>query len=266
MDEFTHKAPNADSFLTGLIVTLNAKGFDKIANVLIGSKCKITFTDRWSTKDGGSLYGAFSTTLELEIPANKYHDAEKLTDEEKKTIKKYGYDLLHPKTTGLEVTDVTFSVLVSDDAPTSPVIYRSKNVQYDETTEFARSLLYTLENALRYFVATKINENQAVAVVDSDFIKDWEHAKHKEALPPRKPLDSHIIYYSSFEQLRRIITQSNNWDKIFKTYFGRQTSVISRLNELDEIRDTLAHNRIISQFDYNSFKSLFDVVMGCIEG
>jgi len=266
MSEFTYKAPNADGFLNGLIATLNAKGFDKIANVLVGSKCKITFTDRWSTKDGGSLFGAFSTTLELEIPANKYQDAEKLPDEQKEIIKKLSCELLHPKTTGLEITNVTYTVLISDDNPLTPEPYRSKNVQYDPTTECARSLLYTLENALRYFVATKINENQAVAVIDSDFIKDWEHAKHKEALPPRKPLDSNIIFYSSFEQLRRIITQNNNWDKIFKTYFGRQTSVISRLNELDEIRDTLAHNRIISQFDYNSFKSLFDVIMGCIEG
>ena len=89
--------------------------------------------------------------------------------------------------------------------------------------------------------------------------------KRKETLPPRQPCDLHIIYYSSFDQLKKIIVQNENWEKIFKTYFGRQTGVISRLNELDDIRDTIAHNRIISTFDFSSLKTLYDQIMGCIE-
>lgn len=130
-------------------------------------------------------------------------------------------------------------------------------------TESTHLLLYSLENKLREFVAKKIKANGAK--VDANIMRDWEHKKAKEALPPRKPLNSELINYSSFDQLRLIITQNENWEKVFKKYFGRQTGVISRLNELDDIRDTIAHNRMLSDFDYQSFKTLYDQIMRCVE-
>jgi hypothetical protein len=263
---FTFEAPNADSFLEALLVMLRSHGNAQVADLLSGSKCTIIDTKQWAQRNGGTLWDGNATRITLAIPAYKYQEAiSSIGDFEKDLIKTIGNDLIQPQVTGLEITEVTFSIRLRDSKPFSPEPYKSKNVTYDERTEFAKSLLYTLENALRDFVWGKIYENQGIAVLDKDFIKDWEGAKRKEALPPRKPLDSQIIQYSSFEQLRRIITQHENWEKIFKTYFGRQTSIISRLNELDEIRDTLAHNRILSEYDFNSFMSLFTLIKGCIE-
>jgi hypothetical protein len=136
------------------------------------------------------------------------------------------------------------------------------SIEIDEQTEHARSLLYELENSLRQFVGSKIEEKNGE--IDQAFVKCWESAKKKEFLPPRKPLESKLINYSSFEHLRKIITHNNNWDKIFRTYFGRPNGVISRINEVDEIRDTIAHNRILSDFDYKSFITLYNEIMGCI--
>ena len=136
-------------------------------------------------------------------------------------------------------------------------------IRIDDQTEHARSLLYELENTLRQFVSSKIAINNCE--IDEDFVKSWESTKKKEFLPPRKPLETPLINYSSFEQLRRIITQNNNWEKIFKSHFGRQNGVISRINEIDEIRDTIAHNRILSDFDYKSFITFYNELMGCIE-
>jgi hypothetical protein len=53
-----------DSFLEGLIVILKTKGYEKIADLLYGSKCTISHADRWSTKDGGTLWSADSTTVD----------------------------------------------------------------------------------------------------------------------------------------------------------------------------------------------------------
>ena len=50
-----------------------------------------------------------------------------------------------------------------------------------------------------------------------------------------------------------------------REYFGRSDGVISRINELDELRDTIAHNRIISSFDYNSLKTLHGEILGCLD-
>jgi hypothetical protein len=125
---------------------------------------------------------------------------------------------------------------------------------HDEQTEDARLLLYSLENELRQFVSNKLQEKGGT--VDESILKDWNGSKKKEFMPPRQPIECPLIDYSSFDQLKKIIVQNENWEKIFRSYFGRQNGVISRLNELDDIRDTIAHNRILSTFDFNSFKTL----------
>jgi len=134
---------------------------------------------------------------------------------------------------------------------------------HDQQTEEARLLLYTLENKLRQFVSSKIREKNGN--IDPAFQKDWESSKKKEFLPPRKPLECDLINYSTFDQIKRIITQNENWSKIFREYFGRPDGVMSRINELDDIRDTIAHNRIISNFDFESLKTLHRQILGCLE-
>ena len=133
----------------------------------------------------------------------------------------------------------------------------------DQQTEDARLLLYSLENKLRQFVLFNIKKNKGK--IDANILRDWESSKRKEFMPPRQPLESDLINYSSFDQLKRIIVQNENWDKIFKSFFGRPEGVISRINELDDIRDTIAHNRVLSNFDYNSFKTLYGQITGCLE-
>lgn len=130
-------------------------------------------------------------------------------------------------------------------------------------TEDVHQLLYSLESKLRQFVSAKIQE--ANGRIDEGIIRDWESSKRKEALPTRKPIDYDIIYYSTFDQLKMIIVQNENWEKIFKRYFGRPNGVISRINELDDIRNTIAHNRMLSEFDYDCFKTLYGQILSCIE-
>lgn len=133
----------------------------------------------------------------------------------------------------------------------------------DTRTEDAHLLLYQLENKLRLFILRKIKENGGK--IGESIMRDWQSSKKKEYRPPRQPLDCDLINYSSFDQLKKIIVQNENWSKIFKPYFGRPDGVISRINELDDIRDTIAHNRVLSAFDYNSFKTLYAQIIGCIE-
>lgn len=139
----------------------------------------------------------------------------------------------------------------------------NKMISTDAKTENSRLLLFDLENRLRMFIAENIEKNQGI--IDESIRKSWEKNKQKEFLPIRQPLQTEPINYSNFEQLRLIVTQNENWEKIFRKYFGRRESVISRINELDDIRDTIAHNRIISEFDYNSLKTLYGQIIGCLE-
>jgi hypothetical protein len=136
-------------------------------------------------------------------------------------------------------------------------------VVFNQQTEDARLLLYSLENKLRQFVSSNIKKNNGK--IDNSILRAWESSRRKEFMPPRQPLRCDLINYSSFEHLKMIIVQNENWEKIFKGYFGRPDGVISRLNELDDIRDTIAHNRLLSDFDFTSFKTLYGEITGCLD-
>jgi hypothetical protein len=77
-------------------------------------------------------------------------------------------------------------------------------------------------------------------------------------------LNYDLIYYSTFNQLKKIIVDNENWSEFFQKDFGRPDGIISRLHELDSIRITLAHNRMLSDFDFRSFKMLFEQIMSCL--
>ena len=132
----------------------------------------------------------------------------------------------------------------------------------DEKTENAKKLLFQLENVLRDFVISQIGDDDKR--IKKSFINDWKSSKKKEFTRPRKPLEYNLIYYSTFNQLKKIIIDNENWSQLFQKYFGRQEGIISRLHELDSIRVTLAHNRILSDFDFRSFKILYEQIMSCL--
>lgn len=132
----------------------------------------------------------------------------------------------------------------------------------DEKTERARRLLFKLENTLRCFIISRIGADKER--IQESFLKGWKSSRRKEKTPPRKPLDYELIYYSTFENLKKIILQNENWSQLFQKNFGRQDGIISRLTELDSIRNTIAHNRLLSDFDYRSFIMLYEQIMSCL--
>ncbi len=241
---------------------LEHNGQENIAGMLSDSKCTIIDTGKWAKRHGGTLWDGNATTINFAVPVGKYSEVvDNIKENEKDIIKNMGNRLIQPNVTGLEITEVTFSILLKESLEGE--VYKPSAIKYDEQTENARILLYALENKLRDFVSSKIKEYKGN--INTSILKDWKSSKRKEFMPPRQPFECDLINYSSFDQLKKIIVQNENWEKIFKTYFGRQDGVISRLNELDEIRDTIAHNRIISTFDFNSFKTLYYQILGCIE-
>jgi hypothetical protein len=110
----------------------------------------------------------------------------------------------------------------------------------------AYSMLYQLENSLRIFVEKKLRDS---------FGNSWwergvsqreirEGAERKKAVEPESNLS--LINYTEFDDLRRIIT--NNWE-IFRDTFQTQTGIVSRLEELEPMRNKIAHSRLLSNED-----------------
>jgi len=123
------------------------------------------------------------------------------------------------------------------------------------------SMLYELENSLRIFVERKLRER---------FGNSWwergvtqrdirQRAKKKKLLEPESNLS--LINYTEFGDLRRIIT--NNWE-IFRDTLQTQTGIVGRLEELEPIRNKIAHSRLLSNDDLAKLQLFFKEISGLI--
>jgi hypothetical protein len=59
----------------------------------------------------------------------------------------------------------------------------------------------------------------------------------------------HPIYYTNFSDLQQIVERQDNWRDAFQTVFGRKEVVSGTLQELDPIRNRIAHNRRATRTD-----------------
>jgi hypothetical protein len=65
----------------------------------------------------------------------------------------------------------------------------------------------------------------------------------------------HPIYYLDFPHLRKMIEVGPNWESGFHSIFGRKDIIASELSEVEEIRNSVAHNRKITHHDLITLKS-----------
>lgn len=59
-----------------------------------------------------------------------------------------------------------------------------------------------------------------------------------------------LLYYTNFQDLRKIILRNENWHDIFEPYFRRVERVSSMLDELEPIRHRIAHTRKLSNEEF----------------
>ena len=74
--------------------------------------------------------------------------------------------------------------------------------------------------------------------------RDYERRTKWLQLVPHHP-----IYYLDFPHLRIVIERSNNWEDVFRELFDRRDVFVATLNELEPIRNRVAHNRKVSTPD-----------------
>lgn len=104
-------------------------------------------------------------------------------------------------------------------------------------------LLYQLENEIRRLIQTKLIEKYGRNLWESGISLDIRRrAEHKKEQDQLSHFD--LIYYTDFGDLRRIII--NNWDK-FREIFDTQGGTLGRLEELEEIRNDIAHTRLLTK-------------------
>jgi len=106
------------------------------------------------------------------------------------------------------------------------------------------SNLYRLENILRNYL-----EASLILHYGEKWWDDGIPQKVREGIIKNKIRDGGIeknINYTDFNHLKRIIFEEENWSSIFEKVFKSQMGITGRLDELEIVRNRIAHTRLLS--------------------
>ena len=126
------------------------------------------------------------------------------------------------------------------DALAQPIL-----VNYEaELMKGAYEKLYTLENSLRRFLEKELYDEYG----DDWWEKGVSQGVQREAreLKEKEQGTEPDINYTLFPHLRLIIIKDDNWNNRFEAKFVTQGTFISRLEELEPIRNKIAHSRMLT--------------------
>lgn len=142
------------------------------------------------------------------------------------------------------------------DDTTNNVIYREDQYEKGSTEEKAFKLLADFERELRLFIKKVMNEKFGE--------RWWERVPHDikvEANKRRKIPESPLIDYLNFSDYPKIILKKDNWRELYKKYFKQKDRVNVWLQEINEIRSSIAHSRKISEIELKTLELDIDKLL-----
>lgn len=156
-----------------------------------------------------------------------------------------GRNTLYLDKTGLADVDWAMGGYFSAEINARGIDFLKKPTLLENQTRvmsYAYSILFELETKLRVFVERKLRTKYGNQWwIKGVTQKDIQKAEKRKSLEPSS--NSSLINYTEFGDLQRIII--NNWD-VFKEYFVKQQRIVGRLDELEPIRNIIAHSRLLS--------------------
>ena len=116
-------------------------------------------------------------------------------------------------------------------------------------------LLYNLERFLRDLIYQKICvpcKKMIQNKINVKVIQKWEERKNDEERNPLMKKGYRLIDYSDFGDLKGVFLKGKNEDLFSDLFSGEQfKNFISKLNELDPIRNKIAHSRPLSKDEFD---------------
>ncbi|MGA2913145.1 MAG: Swt1 family HEPN domain-containing protein [Methanoregula sp.] len=260
-EDFTFESPDSKNYLKAVIALLRSKKETKIADLLVGCKCDISSGGQFSRRRWNAIY----TTVNLYVPIAKL-DA--FTEYERKIILD-ACDSVMPKNAGYDVMELEISPSLDEISNEPTLSVDLEKISSELTENFAEILpndilkkgkemaevylyLYCIENSLRLFIesvakqnfgdewVTKLSMNRSIR----DSIKlRMEQEEHNQWLSLRGKSE---LFFVDFKDLGSII--ASNWD-IFKQHFPNLKWIESRIEELAQCRNLVAHNSYIGDHE-----------------
>lgn len=280
-DRFTYQKPDAQAFLDTLVKYLRMKSIKEIVDLLEGARCNIQSSSTFSKK----RWDAYWTTIRFSIPVQKLKSVNKETKQKLIEI----CDKIMPAEAGLDVMDVEFSPLIPETETRPTLIKDLEKISHTLSQEIMAQILpsdmkqkgkdmteaylylYCVENSLRLFIEKVArdklgNDYFNKLELNRDIVKNVSHRKQQEGKNRWLRLrgDSEI-FYLDFKDLGAII--QNNWS-LFSSYFPNQSWILTKINELAECRNLVAHNSYIQSHEkdvirvnYNSILKQLNIVL-----
>jgi hypothetical protein len=273
-ENFTFKAPDPNIYLKGVITLLRSKKETQIADDLVSCKCEISSGGQYSRRRWNAIY----TTVILYVPVSKL---ETFSSEYVHKVILDACDAVMPKNTGYDVMEIevapsldefsddpTLSVdlekITSDLAPKFTEILPIDILNKGKEMAEAYLYLYCIENSLRLFIESVAKDN---------YPDDWTtklkmNRSIKENISKRKELEGRNqwlsvrgkseLFFVDFKDLGSII--SSNWD-IFQTHFPDLKWIESKIEELAQCRNLVAHNSYISDHEKNMIRLYYRSIL-----
>lgn len=280
MSDYSYELPfSNDKLMKGIIMMLKKENKYDLANLLRGANVQIEkggysyYDGRWGRSDALAAYVTFFVNPEyLEI----------LDAKENKDLLDVICSGLIPPDVGFDIKSVSFNMDLTKDFELEddlisdlennvnskaykimgellPEDIRTKGYQMAE----AYTYLYSVENSLRLFIEKVAKEKYG----DSYFSQlTIPHNLQRTIAERQKNDDANKwlsvrgteLFYLDFKDLGAVI--DNNWD-IFKDYFPSQSFILSKLNDMAECRNKIAHNSYVDDIERNLMKTYYNVIL-----
>ena len=280
MIDYTYSLPfSNERFMKGIIMMLKKENKYDLANLLRGANVQIEkgtysyYDGGWGRSNALAAYITFFVNPE-------YLDILDI-EENKKTLDKICSGLIPPDV-GFDIKSVSFNMdltkdfeleddLISDLENTVnskaykimgellPEDIRTKGYQMAE----AYTYLYSVENSLRLFIEKVAKEKYGETyfshlTIPSSLQRTISGRQKNYESNKWLSVRGTELFYLDFKDLGAVI--DNNWD-IFKDYFPSQSFIISKLNDMAECRNKIAHNSYVDDIERNLMKTYYNVIL-----
>jgi len=255
---FTYSHPNEEKYYKALIAYLNGKKLTDLVSIIQGSKIEISSSQAFSKV----RWNAYRAEVIFSVSEDKLGKI----DSEMEHNLIAACDLLMPDEAGLDVMNVEFILNMDETCLVNDLHKISEhlsnvgkgsslpNDMLAKAEEMSESYLYmfSIENYIRLFIHEVAIEsygenyfnklNISKSIEKSITLRKAQEIKN-QWLSVRGDSE---LFYLDFKDLSDLIT--NNWS-IFKDFFPDQAWISSKINELVNCRNLIAHNSYLGSHE-----------------
>jgi hypothetical protein len=121
--------------------------------------------------------------------------------------------------------------------------------------------MFDIENSLRELIIAEMtrvaNSNWPMHRLPQDVREKYERGlAYERSQTYRNFVPFHPIYYIDFPDLKKVIERSDNWRDVFSAIFASKRFIIPNLDQVEPIRNSIAHNRPIATSDVRTLEKV----------